>query len=313
MRSKLKLGFLAVILLLWAICVYTTLSSMSVQESFSDLKDDIVPGAISMTEMDGTANQIAHGTMEYILTGDAAAKAEVQTASEWLESSLAAHREHETHIGDIEKKEAGKVEEEGKKLISAANEIINLKDQGVSTEVLLKKENEELHEALYPFVEHVIGHKAEHLEELSAVEAKIHGRHDAHIRYIPILGLSATFIALLVGLFVDRFFMRYVTERKRTEQERLKMEKFQGVIEMAGAVCHELNQPMQATLGYSELLMAEMSEDNPVNRDIDEIRAQILKMGEITKKLTRITRYETRDYIEGRKIIDIDKAAGKGK
>jgi len=106
---------------------------------------------------------------------------------------------------------------------------------------------------------------------------------------------------------------RDITESKRAEEERLHGQKLQGVIEMAGGVCHELNQPMQAALGYSKLLMEEMSQDNPANRHIDEIRAQILRMGKITKKLMRITRYETRDYIEGRKIIDIDKAAGKGK
>jgi len=114
----------------------------------------------------------------------------------------------------------------------------------------------------------------------------------------------------LIGI-VENF--RDITELKQMEQERLHREKLQGVIEMAGAVCHELNQPMQAVSGYSELLMADIPEDNPVNRDIDEIRAQILRMGEITKKLTRITRYETRDYIEGRKIIDIDKASGESK
>jgi PAS domain S-box-containing protein len=192
---------------------------MSVHEVFVELKDDIVPGAIAMTEMDGTANQIAHGTVEYILTGDAEAKAEVQTASEWLENSLAAHKEHEINIGYLEKKEAEKLEEEGKKLISVANEIINLKDQGVSKEVLLKKENEELQGALHPFVEHVISHKAEHLQELSAAQTRVHGKHDATIRYTIILGLVATLLGLLIGLLVDRLFMRFITERKLAEEK----------------------------------------------------------------------------------------------
>ncbi len=61
---------------------------------------------------------------------------------------------------------------------------------------------------------------------------------------------------------------------------------------MAGAVCHELNQPMMAVSGYSELLMADMPEDNPLNGDIKQIKAQIDRMGKITRKLMRITRYE---------------------
>ncbi|MCK5339748.1 MAG: response regulator transcription factor, partial [Desulfobulbaceae bacterium] len=39
-------------------------------------------------------------------------------------------------------------------------------------------------------------------------------------------------------------------------QDRLKeREKLQGVLEMAGAVCHEINQPLQAVSGWSEILL----------------------------------------------------------
>ena len=100
----------------------------------------------------------------------------------------------------------------------------------------------------------------------------------------------------------------YAIERKQAEEERLEREKLQSILEIAGAVCHELNQPMQAISGYSEMLMADISKDNPLYEDFKEIKRQIVRMANITKKLMRITRYETRDYIGGRRIIDIDKA-----
>jgi len=93
--------------------------------------------------------------------------------------------------------------------------------------------------------------------------------------------------------------------RKLLEEEKLK-----GVLEMAGAVCHELNQPMQSVLGFSQLLMDDLTEDDSVYEYISIIKSQIDKMGRITKKLMRITRYETLDYIESTKIIDIDRASG---
>jgi hypothetical protein len=34
-------------------------------------------------------------------------------------------------------------------------------------------------------------------------------------------------------------------------------------------------------------------------------------MGDITKKITGITKYETLDYVDGKKIIDIHKASRK--
>jgi len=76
---------------------------------------------------------------------------------------------------------------------------------------------------------------------------------------------------------------------------------------MAGAVCHELNQPMQAISGYSELILMDLEDGKSPHDDIKSIKKQIDRMRDITKKLMNITRYETTDYLNG-KIIDIDKA-----
>ncbi len=87
-------------------------------------------------------------------------------------------------------------------------------------------------------------------------------------------------------------------------------EKLTGVIEMAGAVCHEINQPMQVVLGLSELLLMDVKEDHPLYQNIFEIKDQIDRMGGITRKLMNITRYETKNYLKGN-IVDIDKSSIK--
>ena len=101
---------------------------------------------------------------------------------------------------------------------------------------------------------------------------------------------------------------RDISDRKQAEAERLRREKLNGVVEIAGAICHELNQPLMAVSGYAELLSMEISEKGPFRDRIDKIIEQVDKLGRITRKLATITRYETKDYLEG-KIIDIDKAA----
>ncbi len=106
----------------------------------------------------------------------------------------------------------------------------------------------------------------------------------------------------LVEFFFD------ITDQKRAEYERLEKEKLNGVIEMAGAVCHELNQPLQGASGYSELLMMDIKEGDQFFQIICRIKGEIDKMGEITKKLMNVTKYKTKDYLKG-KIIDIDKAS----
>jgi phosphoserine phosphatase RsbU/P len=88
----------------------------------------------------------------------------------------------------------------------------------------------------------------------------------------------------------------------------LEKEKLQVIFEMTGAICHELTQPMQAISGNSELMLMHIQKDNPLYRNVKTIKDQIDRMGDITRKLKRVTRYKTKNYINS-KIIDIDNAA----
>lgn len=103
--------------------------------------------------------------------------------------------------------------------------------------------------------------------------------------------------------------IKSVLIQKKLEKRLMEKEKLNGVLEMAGGICHDLNQPMQVVSGYSELLLMDMGKENSAYPYIKMIKEQTEKMGSITRKLMRITKYETKDYIEGSRIIDIDKAA----
>jgi PAS domain S-box-containing protein len=96
-----------------------------------------------------------------------------------------------------------------------------------------------------------------------------------------------------------------ISDRKHAEEEQRRREKLQGVLEMAGTVCHEMNQPMQIISGYTELILSKTPEDNPIYAKLDEIKKQIFRMAAITKKLMLIRDYESRDYAGISRIIDI--------
>ena len=99
-----------------------------------------------------------------------------------------------------------------------------------------------------------------------------------------------------------------VMERVQASTTIKLKDRFQGVIEMAGAACHELNQPLQAIAGYSELLTMQLEPGTQAYDMAMEIKNESARMGQITRKLNNITRYETIDYFEGSRIIDIEKA-----
>jgi PAS domain S-box-containing protein len=108
-----------------------------------------------------------------------------------------------------------------------------------------------------------------------------------------------------VGVMLD------LTEKNRAARDRFQKEKLQGVLETAGAVCHEMNQPLQAIMGYTEISLTNISPENPAYLNLTRISEQIDRMVEITRKLQSITRYETMDYDGKTKIIDIHKASAR--
>ncbi len=109
--------------------------------------------------------------------------------------------------------------------------------------------------------------------------------------------------------FIESFLD--ISEIKRAESERMEKETLQAVVETAGAVCHELNQPLMAISGYSELLQMELK-DHHLHHLADSIRAQVVRMGKITQNLMRITTHKTRRYLQT-KILDLNSAAEKPK
>jgi signal transduction histidine kinase len=116
--------------------------------------------------------------------------------------------------------------------------------------------------------------------------------------------------ALLVAIFVILHRENLaIDKRRQLEEERLHRERLEGVIEMAGAACHEFGQPLQTLFGCSHLLLKHVPEDSPLFGEITEVKQAVAELGQIVHKITHITRYETKEYVEGAKIIDIDKAS----
>lgn len=87
--------------------------------------------------------------------------------------------------------------------------------------------------------------------------------------------------------------VRDITDRLRAEEEVLLRERLEGALQMAHAVCHEINQPLQIVSGYTQLMHNEISKADPNSRYLREIQEAVDRMAEITKKLNTITRRET--------------------
>lgn len=93
-----------------------------------------------------------------------------------------------------------------------------------------------------------------------------------------------------------------------------RTERLTGVLEMAGAVCHEFAQPVQIISGYCEILTDELSRQ-PDASGFEEPVSNILQSTERLKELLlqfmKVRRYKTRSYLLSSRIIDIDAATAE--
>lgn len=109
------------------------------------------------------------------------------------------------------------------------------------------------------------------------------------------------------GNFVEVIgVMRDITDRKRIEKETVLLEKMKSVLEMAGTICHEMNQPMQIISGYTDLLLMKQEGRNGSSAKLKIIKEQIERMRTITKKLLSLHEYQTGDYAGIGTILDIN-------
>jgi signal transduction histidine kinase len=95
--------------------------------------------------------------------------------------------------------------------------------------------------------------------------------------------------------------------RVQAQTEQVQRDRLQGALEMAGSVCHELNQPLQYLLGTSELHLMKLEQGDEDFIVFEKIKRMAERMAEITQKLMGLTKYETVQYGKGFNIFDIHK------
>lgn len=122
---------------------------------------------------------------------------------------------------------------------------------------------------------------------------------------ICFMDLSA-YMGEMAGTKVIFATLRDVSERKARVEEFEKIKKLEGALAMSGAVCHELNQPLQIITGFSELIINEKIEKEKLSNYLGKIKNQIRRMSKIIGKLTNITEYKTLKYINSFDIMDLN-------
>jgi signal transduction histidine kinase len=100
-------------------------------------------------------------------------------------------------------------------------------------------------------------------------------------------------------------------QRLLDAQQKLQLSEKQALVaELAGAAAHELNQPLTSIIGYAQLIERTAQDKAAAHlRAVGVILSEAERMAGIVKKIGKITKYETTDYVGSAKMLDLDRAA----
>jgi len=125
-------------------------------------------------------------------------------------------------------------------------------------------------------------------------------------RHLP-MGMLFAFVGALGGYVYHRAVERNLAAAREAERMRLQRERLEVLLQTAGAVCHELGQPMTVVRAHAEVLLDDPP-PHPMREDLHAIIENVDEMVELLRKLQNVTRYATKPYVGNVRIIDLDEA-----
>jgi len=93
-----------------------------------------------------------------------------------------------------------------------------------------------------------------------------------------------------------------ITFRKTLQEQLWQSQKMEAVGQLAGGVAHDFNNLLTAITGYAELTIRRLAEDDPLRRNVEEIK----KAGDRAASLTRQLLAFSRKQILEPKVLDLN-------
>jgi two-component system, NtrC family, sensor kinase len=98
--------------------------------------------------------------------------------------------------------------------------------------------------------------------------------------------------------------VRDITDQILLEEEKMQRMKLEGVIEMAGTAAHQLNTPLFAALCAAQLLREDLPSAEFIE-EIDTIIRNMKKMADLTREMTTVTGFESKEYVGDTRIVEL--------
>jgi nitrogen-specific signal transduction histidine kinase len=102
--------------------------------------------------------------------------------------------------------------------------------------------------------------------------------------------------------FALAMIARDISERKKLEAQLVQSQKMESVGRLAGGIAHDFNNILTAIIGYSELLLMQLAEANPMRHNIVSIRESADRAAALTNQLLAFSRQQVLEM----QVVDLN-------
>ncbi|NLI16590.1 MAG: response regulator [candidate division Zixibacteria bacterium] len=111
----------------------------------------------------------------------------------------------------------------------------------------------------------------------------------------------------LGGKSVGRVWsFRDITEKHRLEDSLRQSQKMEAIGRLAGGVAHDFNNVLTVIMGYGDFLASKIPRDDPMFKDLEEIKKAAERASSLTHQLLAFSRKQ----IMSPKVLDLNKVVG---
>lgn len=95
---------------------------------------------------------------------------------------------------------------------------------------------------------------------------------------------------------------------RRSERIVQQVARDETIVQLAGAVAHELNQPLTVLISSGELMCHHDHTPEEMRATAERMMDASLRMADIIENLQRATHYQSKQYVGDVQIVDLDRA-----
>ncbi|MEN8139590.1 MAG: response regulator [Thermodesulfobacteriota bacterium] len=304
MKKHLNFGFISICILVAISSTFLLVHSKKGGHVLNEITSDITPGAIAMTEMATTLEEIGHYSLHSVTDrNDRELGEKLKKAVASLQRQGQIHLAHERHVGLEEKKAAQLLLA---KIENLSNSVAPFHTPTTNSDYR-ELQNHELavvHADLRDLKGLLLFHKNTHLAELESAFTTIRFKKNILSQVIIGSSLALVLAVIVIWHLTMRIYGHFLTEQQAQQrkieldfQEKKEIEKklqnarkMESIGLMAGGVAHDLNNILSGIIGYPELILQELPQESRLRKRVEAIQQSGQRAAVVVADLLTVAR-----------------------